>query len=131
MSGILTYAQTTGSLSTSSSTWTPIPGLAIKLPRAVERSALVILNIPNPYARGEDFPGGDFGLQVDGTLLGPYASFTYSEQRPASFGRMPTTLSVVVPLSGDHEVAVVAVWSGIRGSTVNLDSPATLTGLLG
>jgi len=107
-----------------------MPGLAIKLPEGVGETALLILNVPNPYAKGNNYPGGNFGLEVNGTVQSAFASFTYNEQVPSSTGRIPTTLTTVVPLSGTGPLAVVAVWSGIRGSTVCIDSPATLTAVV-
>jgi mannose-binding lectin len=127
---MLPYAQTTGTHSTNSGNWTPIPGLALKLPRGAGEMALLILNVPNPYAQGNDFPGGNFGLQVNGTVLAPYAAFTYNEQIPPSTGRIPTTLCAAVPLSQTADSVVEAVWSGIRGSKVIIDSPATLSALI-
>jgi hypothetical protein len=91
----------------------------------------LILNVPNPYARGSDFPGGNFGLQVNGNVLTPFASFTYNESRPVSSGRIPTTLCAVTSLNETEDLQVVAVWSGVRGSTVHIDSPATLTAQVG
>jgi hypothetical protein len=127
---MLISAQTTGQHSTNSGAWTPIPGLAIKLPRGVEVSALVILNVPNPYASGDNFPGGNFGLQVNGVVLPAFASFTYNEHVPPSTGRVPTTLTGIAQLSQTEDLTIVAVWSGVRGSTVHIDSPATLTALV-
>ncbi len=115
---MLIFAQTTGTQTTNSGNWTAIPGLAITLPRGVADSVLLILNVPNPYATGNDYPGGNFGLQVDGTVQSAFAAFTYNEQVPPSTGRIPTTLRVV------------AVWNGIRGSTVHIDSPPTLTAVI-
>jgi len=123
-------AQSSGNQSTNSGSWTPIPGLAIKLPQGVGEQALLILNVPNPYAQGNDFPGGNFGLQVNGAVQSAYACFTYNEQNPPSTGRIPTTLCAVTPLSQTGTVAVVAVWSGVRGATVRIDSPATLTAVI-
>jgi len=127
---MLVCAQTAGQHSTNSGAWTPIPGLAVKLPRAEGVSTLLILNVPNPYAQGSDFPGGNFGIEVNGSVLAPYASFTYNEQNPASTGRIPTTLCAFVPLSQTGDLTVAAVWSGVRGSTVIIDSPATLSGII-
>lgn len=76
------YAQTSGSHSTSSGTFEPIPGLSLALPEGVKASALVILNLPNPYATGEDNPGGTFGVAVNGMVSPVIASFTYNEQVP-------------------------------------------------
>ncbi len=117
-------------MSTNSSAWTPIPGLAIKLPEGVGKQALLILNVPNPWAVGSNIPGGNFAIEVDGKVQPAYASFTYNEQVPPSTGRIPTTLCLTTPLSGTGGLPVVAVWSGVRGSTVHLDSPATLTAVV-
>ena len=127
---MIVYAESSGPQSTNSGSWTPIPGLTITLPRGVGDSALLILNIPNPYAQGTNNPGGNFGLQINGKVLNAFACFTYNEQVPPSTGRVPTTLSVVAPLSSAGPTLVVAVWSGVRGATVRIDSPATLTGVI-
>lgn len=123
-------AQSTGNHSTNSGSWTPIPGLAIKLPRGINESVLLILNIPNPYATGDNFPGGNFGIEVGGVVQSATATFTYNEAQPVSTGRIPTTLTAVASLNQQSEVPVVAVWSGVRGSTVLIDSPATLTAVI-
>ena len=127
---MIVFAQSSGQQSTNSGSWMPIPGLAITLPRGVGDSALLILNIPNPYAQGTNIPGGNFGLQVNGEVLSAFACFTYNEESPPSTGRVPTTLSVVTPLSKSGPTSIVAVWSGVRGATVRIDSPATLTGII-
>lgn len=119
--------QTTGNLSTNSASWTPIPGLALKLPEGVDTTWLVILNVPNPYATGNNFPGGNFGIQVNGQVQSQFATFTYNEGQPQSTGRIPTTLCVPVQLSAQGPSAVVAVWSGVRNSTVHIDSPTSLS----
>jgi mannose-binding lectin len=43
-----------------------------------------------------------------------------------STGRIPTTLVVGVPL-GIKSQTVTAMWFGVRGSTVHIDSPSTLS----
>jgi mannose-binding lectin len=123
-------AQSSGTQSTKSGSWTPIPGLAIELPRGVNDNVLLVLNVPNPYATGNDFPGGTFGIQVNGSVLAPVAVFTYNEQVPQSTGRIPTTLTALAPLSQTGPQAVQAVWFGVRGSTVTIDSPATLSAIV-
>ena len=120
------YAQTSGPLSTSSGSFVPIPGLSIPLPIGVDTLAMVVLNVPNPSATGNDFPGGTFGIAVNGQVSAVTATFTYNEQNPQSTGRVPTTLVVGVPL-GNNPQTVTGVWFGVRGSTVHLDSPATLS----
>ena len=44
------YAQTSGIHSTNSATFVPIPGLNFTIPQGVGTSALIILNLPNPFA---------------------------------------------------------------------------------
>jgi hypothetical protein len=120
------YAQTTGTLQTSSADFAPIPGLSLTLPEGDDILALVILNLPCPYATGTNYPGGTLGISIDGSVSPVTASFTYNEQQPASTGRIPTTLVVAVPLTVDEQT-VEAVWYGVRGSTVIIDSPASLS----
>jgi len=124
------YAQTTGTQQTNSATFVPMTGLSISIPQGVGASALIILNVPNPYATGSNFPGGVFGVSVGGTISTVQAVFTYNEQQPAGTGRVPTTLVLSVPLSQTAAQTVLAVWSGVRGSTVIIDTPATLSAIL-
>ena len=128
---MIVSAQSSGSQSTNSSSWVPMPGLSITIPGGVGEMALVILNVPNPYATGDKNPGGNFGIQVNGTLQAAYASFTYNEANPPSTGRIPTTLCVPVAVNSAQPLKVTAVWSNVRGSTVHIDSPATLSAVAG
>jgi hypothetical protein len=123
-------AQSSGSQSTDSSAWTPMPGLSIKIPGAVGETFLLILNVPNPYATGNSNPGGNFGIEVNGTVQPAYASFTYNEANPPSTGRIPTTLCVPLLVNSKDPSVVTAVWSNVRGSTVHIDSPATLSAIV-
>ena len=123
------YAQTSGTQQTSSGTFVAIPGLTITVPEGVDTSALVILNVPNPYAKGNNFPGGTFGISVNGTVSPVVAVFTYNEQQPQSTGRIPTTLVLSVPL-GSKPQTIAGMWFGVRGSTVIIDTPATLSAIL-
>ncbi len=84
---------------------------------------------PIPMPKAPIFPAAIL-LQVSGEVLGVFACFTYNEESPAGTGRVPTTLSVVTPLSKSGPTLVVAVWSSVRGATVRIDSPATLTGII-
>ena len=123
------YAQTSGTQKTNSGTFVPIPGLSLTIPAGVDTMALAILNLPNPYAQGNDFPGGTLGISVNGAVSPVQATFTYNEATPQSTGRIPTTLVVGVPLAAVAQT-VAAVWSGVRGSTVIIDSPASLSVIL-
>jgi hypothetical protein len=120
------YAQTSGKQSTNSANWVAIPGLSFTIPEGAGTSVLIILNAPMPYATGNNNPGGNFGISVNGTVSPVVAGFTYNEQAPTSFGRMPTTLVLSVAL-GVKPQAIAAMWSGVRGSTVIIDTPATLS----
>jgi hypothetical protein len=120
------YAQSSGNQSTNSSSFEAIPGLSITLPEGVGTMGLVFLNVPNPYATGNDTPGGTFGISINGAISPVQASFTYNEQVPPSTGRIPTTLIVGVPLINAQQT-IVAMWQNVRGSTVIIDSPATLS----
>jgi len=120
------YVQVNGPLQTNSANWTPMPGLALTIPEGVGIQAIVILNVPNPYATGNNYPGGNFGIAVNGAVLPMYACFTYDSQTPQSTGRKPTTLVVGVPL-GQKPQQVQAMWSGVRGATVHIDSPVSMT----
>ena len=123
------YAQTSGTHQTNSANWTAIPGLTLTIPEGVDASALIILNAPNPYATGNKNPGGNFGVSVNGAVSPVVASFTYNEAQPASYGRMPTTLVLSVPLGNKPQI-ILGMWSNVRGSTVIIDSPASLSAIL-
>jgi mannose-binding lectin len=120
------YAQTSGTLTTKSDHFTPIPGLKLTLPKGVDVIALVTLNLPNPFAEGNNFPGAMLGISVNGTISPVQASFTYGVPQPQSANRMPTTLIVGLPLTLNPQ-EVVALWYGVRGSTVIIDSPSSLS----
>jgi len=122
------YAQTAAA-QTNASKWTPIPDLVLQLPEGVDVNALVVVNLPNPYAQGQNNPGALVGIAVNGNVLPIYASFTYNEKVPPSTGRIPTTLVAAVPLTLKPQT-VEAVWQGVRGSTVIIDSPATLSAII-
>jgi mannose-binding lectin len=124
------YAQTSGTHQTSSGYFVPIPGLTITIPEGAGTMAIVILNVPNPYATGNNTPGGTFGINVNGVTSPVQATFTYNEVAPTSTGRVPTTLVVGVPLAQTGAQTIQAGWFGVRGSTVIIDSPATLTAIL-
>jgi mannose-binding lectin len=119
-------AVTSGTQSTNSGSFVPIPGLTLSLPEGVGISGLVILNLPNPFAQGNNTPGGLFGISVNGTVSPVVASFTYNEAVPPSTGRIPTTLVLAVPLTTTKQV-IQGMWQGVRGSKVIIDSPATLS----
>jgi hypothetical protein len=123
------YAQTSGEQSTNSGSLVPIPGLSLTIPEGVGTAALVILNLPMPFATGTEFPGATFGISVNGTVSTVVAGFTYSVETPPLPGRVPTTLVLSVPLASAPQT-IQGMWSGVRGSTVIIDTPATLSAIL-
>lgn len=122
------YAQCSAQ-TTAATNWAPMTGLTLTIPEGVGENAIIILNVPMPYATGNSNPGGTFGISVNGAVSTVTASFTYNEVNPSSTGRIPTTLVVGIPL-GTKSQTIQAVWYGVRGSTVHIDSPATLTAIL-
>ena len=122
------YAQTSGDHSTNADSLVPIPGLSVTVPAGVDTLVTVILNLPLPYATGNDFPGMNVGISVNGKISPVVSGFTYNEQVPQSSGRVPTTLVLAIPLASQPQT-IQAVWSGVRGSTALIDTPATLTAL--
>lgn len=124
------YAQTMETHSTNSGSFVPIPGLSLTLPGGAGGSMLVILNLPNPYAKGDDYPGAVFGISAGGVMSPVEACFTSGQQSPSSSGRVPTTLVLSIALT-DTNQTITAMWCGVRGSTVIIDTPATLTAIFG
>jgi hypothetical protein len=123
------YAQSSGTHQTTSPVFTDFASLNITIPEGVGTMAIVTLNVPFPYATGNDNPGGSFGISINGTTSPVTAGFTYNEKQPSAFGRIPTTLVVGVPLGSKPQV-IKALWQNVRGSTVVIDSPATLSAIL-
>ena len=124
------YAQTDGKQhSTNSGSWSAIPGLSFSIPEGVGTMAIVTLNVPNPYAQGNQNPGGVFGISIDGTMSPVIGVFTYNEANPPSTGRVPVTVVVGVPL-GSKQQTITGMWQNVRSSNVIIDSPATLSAIL-
>jgi hypothetical protein len=57
------------------------------------------------------------------------AGFTYSVETPPLPGRVSTTLVLSVPLANAPQT-ILGMWCGVRGSSVIIDSPATLSAIL-
>ena len=55
------HVQVNGPLQTNSANWTAMTGLTLTIPEGVGIQAIVILNVPNPYATGNNYPGGNLG----------------------------------------------------------------------
>ena len=82
------YAQTAGSHQTTSPVFAGFAGLSITIPEGVGTMAIVTLNVPFPFATGNDNPGGTFGISINGVTSTVIAGFTYNEKDPpASWAR--------------------------------------------
>ena len=128
---IILYAQSSGAGQTDSAAFTPMPGLQITLPAVAGKShyALVMLDVPNPFATGNNFPGGTFGISVNGTVQPIIGVFTSDSQIPQSAGRKPVTVILRVPLTSSTQT-VTGVWQNVRGSSVRFDTPNSLSAIL-
>jgi mannose-binding lectin len=125
------FAKVTSAPATSSNQFVDIPGLGFQVPpvAATRNKALIILDVPEPFATGNDFPGIIFAIRVNGTRVAE-GGFTYSTKVPESTGRMPTTLVVAIPLTSQPQF-VQAQWESVRGSTNRIDSFASLSAVIG
>jgi hypothetical protein len=134
MSSIILYAETNPvQQTTNNANFVDMAGLVLTLPAAsaTAKQALVILDVPNPYALGNDYPGAYFRLNTGGGPLNPIACFTYSiQQLPVIAGRMPTTLVARVKL-GSAETVVRAQWQSVRNSKVIVDTPCSISAVIG
>jgi hypothetical protein len=107
--------------SVNSNQFADIPGLRFVIPASEHgRTAAVFLNVPAPYAEGNNFPGVSFGISADDNVIA-IGTFTYDEQKPQSPGRKPFTLigALTVPATG---ITIEAVWLTIRSSTGRIDT---------
>jgi hypothetical protein len=137
----LYYAQSSGSQQVNNTNqWKDIAGLLLILPKktADAQVALVTLNVTAPYARGTNYPGCRFGIKVEpNPLAEPFADFTsYSKTADTtkdadhSPGRVPVTLVKKVALQST-EIAVRGAWIPIRGATCVIDTPCSLSAIIG
>lgn len=115
------YANATIPQSISSDHFVDIDGLRLQLPPLSpgQAAALVTLTASCPYATGDNFPGINFRISVDGVSAGT-GGFTYEQKIPESFGRFPVAMTVRVPLTSSVQL-VEGQWSSSRGSRGILD----------
>jgi mannose-binding lectin len=144
VSGTLTVTNTTlatkllyamaSSQGTTGDSYVDMTGLTFVLPAQTNNTnrAIITLNVPSPVAHGDNYPGATFRILQDGADLDPIAIFTSSSKQPdmGNTGRSPTTLTVAVDLKAGPST-IKAQWAGIRGSSVVIDSPATLSAVIG
>ena len=107
-----------------------IPGMKLEIPSGAAASrAAVIFNLPQPYAEGNDFPGGNFRIMFNDAQV-VEGCFTYSEKQPASTGRMPLALTTSINLVPGRLNQIEVEWAGIRGSRVHLGGSASLIAIV-
>lgn len=126
------FVQINSAPPTQSETFVDIPGLVLELPKRtsiIQESALILLNVPQPFANGQDFPGIDFGINFNNKVVAT-GGFTYPMKTPESFARVPFTLVVRVDLLPEPS-QVRAQWLGVRGSTCHIDTFASLSAVIG
>ncbi|WP_069705902.1 fucose-binding lectin II [Burkholderia seminalis] len=112
-----------------SETYVDIPGLYIDIAKAEIRDGKlqVILNVPTPYATGNNFPGIYFAIATDRGVVAD-GCFTYSSKVPESTGRMPFTLVATID-AGSGITFVKGQWKSVRGSAMHIDSYASLSAI--
>ncbi|MDR0241079.1 MAG: fucose-binding lectin II [Burkholderia sp.] len=112
-----------------SETYVDIPGLHIDIAKAEIRDGKlqVILNVPTPYATGNNFPGIYFAIATDKGVVTD-GCFTYSSKVPESTGRMPFTLVATIDV-GSGVTFVKGQWKSVRGSAMHIDSYASLSAI--
>lgn len=143
MSMRLFYAQSRASpQTTNTGGWDYIAGLELTLPQATDdaKFAVVTLNVPNPYAKGDDYPGCNFAIEmsVSGNVhrllpIGCFTSFNKvaDPAGPISAGRVPVTVVGQVMLDKENRTRVYGKWQSVRGATAVIDSPCSISAVTG
>ena len=116
---------------TTSNKFQNIKPLSLTLPcgNAIRKFALVILNVPKPYAKGNNNPGVAFRITANGEEMGT-GEFTYDSKKPEHFGRHPFTLIVRVELASSP-TEVNAQWASVRDSECHIGGFASISAILG
>ncbi|MCA8022410.1 fucose-binding lectin II [Burkholderia metallica] len=112
-----------------SETYVDIPGLHIDIANADIRDGklLVILNVPTPYATGNNFPGINFAITTDNGVVAD-GTFTYSSKVPENTGRMPFTLVATIEVR-PGVTFVKGQWRSVRGSAMHITSYASISAM--
>ncbi|KVL38109.1 fucose-binding lectin II [Burkholderia territorii] len=112
-----------------SEVYVDIPGLHLDIAKENIRDGklLVTLNVPTPYATGDNYPGIYFAIATDKGVAAD-GCFTHSTKAPETSGRVPFTLVVAIDVTSDITF-VKAQWKSVRGSTMHIDSFASLSAI--
>lgn len=118
------YKQVDGDPTTKSGSYVDIEGLNFTLPAKADgfNSALVTLNVPQPYAEGGNANGIEYQIDVNGAskVKGAWTNGTSQN------GRSPFTMVVMVPLTAIAQI-VKAQWLAVREGTAHLGGSASLS----
>ncbi|WP_241302080.1 fucose-binding lectin II [Burkholderia stabilis] len=112
-----------------SETFVDIPGLYLDLAKENIREGklLVTLNVPTPYATGNNFPGIIFSVTTNKGSVAD-GSFSYFSKVPENPSRTPFTLVVAIDAADGHTF-VKGQWKSVRGSAMHIDSFASLSAI--
>lgn len=112
-----------------SETYVDIPGLYLDLAKENIRDGklLVTLNVPTPYATGNNFPGIYFVITTNKGIVADGA-FSYFSKVPENPSRAPFTLVVAIDAADGHTF-VKGQWKSVRGSAMHIDSFASLSAI--
>ncbi len=106
--------------------WIAIDGLSFDLvslrPNPVTKNAkaIITLNVPRPYAEGNDFPGVDFGIRVRNLETNEEhtiaeGGFTYESKTPESTARCPTTVVGSIRMDNlKNTVGIYGMWRAVK-----------------
>jgi hypothetical protein len=127
----LLSASINGPQSVASESFVDIDGLKLTLPPASSklRSALILLNVPMPYAEGSESPEIIFNIDCDGRSVAR-RGFGSDDGILPLMKREPFTLVVEVPLRNGAESLVHAQWAGVHGSRGRINSFASISAIV-
>lgn len=118
------YKQVNGDPTTKSGSYVDIEGLNFSLPPAAAgfNSALVTLNVPQPFAEGGTSNGIEYQIDVNGAskVKGAWTNGTSQN------GRSPFTMVALIPLTAIAQ-SVKAQWLAVRNGTAHLGGSASMS----
>lgn len=129
----LLSASINGPQSVASESFVDIDGLKLTLPPASSKlhSALILLNVPMPYAEGSDSPEIIFNIDCNGRSIARRGFGSDDGILPLmNMKKEPFTLVVKVPLRNGAESLVHAQWAGVHGSKGRINSFASISAIV-
>ena len=115
---------------------TNVPFLSFVIPKSVMPGAegvmldaLLTLSLPMPYAEGTDFPGIELQILCNGDVVA-YGGFTYEFKVPDSYARVPVSITAPIKFDSGFATTIQAQWKSVRGSTMVIDSYASISAIV-